>query len=85
MQFTKEIRNPFLSKEIIEFALSLSYKKRKNKKYLKEIYKNKIPIEIIERKKMPLRYLKEKQKNERLIQKYHFKVFNKFSKKRTIN
>ena len=82
MQFTKEIRNPFLSKEIIDFALSLSYKKRKQKKYLKEIYKNKLPKEIIEREKLPLRYLKEKQKNERLIQKYHFSVFNKFSKKR---
>ena len=56
MNFTKECRNPFLSKDIINYSLSLNYKDRIGKKILKTMYMNKIPSIILEREKKPLRY-----------------------------
>ena len=56
MNFTKECRNPFLSRDIINYSLSLSYKDRIGKRILKTMYKNKIPSIILEREKKPLRY-----------------------------
>jgi len=55
MLFTKELRSPFLGHEVVRFALNLPYEDRIGKKILKEIYKGKIPQEIIDRKKTPLR------------------------------
>ena len=67
MAHTKEARNPFLSKDVISFAMNCSYKRRKGKSLLKEIYRGLIPKEIIERPKLPLRdgnkeYCKQKAK-----------------------
>jgi asparagine synthase (glutamine-hydrolysing) len=55
MRYTIELRNPFLNHLIVRYALNLPYEERKNKKILKEIYKNLIPLEIIERKKEALK------------------------------
>lgn len=55
MAHTVELRSPFLAKSIIEFALSLPYKERVEKKYLKEIYRGLLPEAIINRKKHALK------------------------------
>jgi len=55
MVHTKEARNPFLSKDVISYAMNCAYKKRKGKKVLKDNYMGYIPKQIIERKKLPLR------------------------------
>jgi asparagine synthase (glutamine-hydrolysing) len=55
MSQTVELRTPFLSPKVIKYALSLPYEERKNKFHLKEIFKDKIPREIIERGKKPLK------------------------------
>lgn len=55
MHFTIELRNPFLSHDLIRFALKLPLSERKNKKILKNTYSGLIPTEIIERDKHPLK------------------------------
>lgn len=55
MMFTKEIRNPFLSHEIVRYAMNLKYESRRGKKILKEVFGNIIPNEILSRTKTPLR------------------------------
>lgn len=55
MYFTLELRNPFLSNEIISYALNSLYTDLRFKKILKETYKNIIPDEILNRKKTPLK------------------------------
>ena len=55
MKWTKECRNPFLSHNIVRYALRLKRKYRTNKEILKTTYEHKIPFEIINRKKLPLR------------------------------
>lgn len=55
MRYTKECRNPFLSKGVINFAMSLPWESRIDKIYLKSLYKGHIPDEILTRKKTPLR------------------------------
>lgn len=55
MRYTMELRCPFLSHDIIKFALKLKYPFRKNKVFLKDLYSSSIPKEIIERKKETLK------------------------------
>jgi len=55
MFFTKELRSPFLSLPVIEFSLTLSHKERIEKKFLRELYYNVLPKEIIERSKEALK------------------------------
>lgn len=55
MRFTKELRNPFLSHEVVRFALGLPYNARQDKAYLKRIYSKDLPEEILNREKRPLK------------------------------
>jgi len=59
MAYTTELRSPFLGHDVVDFALTLPFEERKNKKILKEAFSDIVPIEIIERTKVPL-------KNERI-------------------
>lgn len=61
MTHTIEARNPFLSTDVILFALALDYKERKGKKILKDAYRDLIPFVDIEKK--PLRLKGNKQYN----------------------
>ena len=67
MFFTKECRNPFLSTEIINYALHLKRDLRTNKKILKIFYKNKIPDSILKRTKQPLRFQDKEESNRKLM------------------
>ena len=55
MAFTKEIRSPFLSREIVSYALNCPYELRKDKAILKLAFHD-IPDLILNRKKKPLRH-----------------------------
>lgn len=55
MYFTLELRNPFLSNDVISYALNSLYSDLRFKKILKNTYKNIIPDEILNRKKTPLK------------------------------
>ena len=55
MHFTKELRNPFLSKDVLAYSYSLSWEKRKGKGILKETYKDIIPVEILNREKKTIK------------------------------
>lgn len=74
MRYTIELRNPFLSHDIVKYAMALPYSERINKKHLKEVFRDKLPQEIIDRDKLPL-------KNPDLVQdptSYKDFVFNMF-------
>lgn len=75
MAHTVENRNPFLSKDIISYALSLKWEDRKNKQHLRDLYKNK--IKSLPETKKPLRYIKEKQENINTINKLFYDEFKK--------
>lgn len=55
MRYTIELRNPFLSHDVVRFALGLDYGRRFNKNILKEVFSGFIPKEIRERVKVPLK------------------------------
>ena len=55
MWFTKEIRSPFLSLEVVKHGLGLEYERRKRKVELRETYRGILPDGIIDRKKEPLK------------------------------
>jgi asparagine synthase (glutamine-hydrolysing) len=74
MAHTVENRNPFLSKDIISYALKLKWEERKNKQHLRNLYSGK--IKNLTNIKQPLRYIKNKQENINTIKKqfnYEFK------------
>lgn len=74
MAHTVENRNPFLSKDIISYALNLKWKERRNKQHLRDLYKGK--IKSLTESKKPLRYIQNKEENISLIKKqfnYEFK------------
>jgi asparagine synthase (glutamine-hydrolysing) len=74
MAHTVENRNPFLSKDIISYALKLKCEERKNKQHLRNLYSEK--IKNLTNLKQPLRYIKNKQENINTIKKqfdYEFK------------
>lgn len=74
MRYTIELRNPFLSHDIVKYAMALPYTERINKKHLKDVFRDKLPREIIDRDKLPL-------KNPELVQDsatYKDFVFNMF-------
>jgi asparagine synthase (glutamine-hydrolysing) len=75
MAHTVENRNPFLSKDIISYALRLKWEDRKNKQHLRDLYKNK--IKALPETKKPLRYIKEKQQNINTIKKLFYDEFTK--------
>ena len=53
--FGIDLRCPWLSYDIIRYALSLPYLERMHKAPLKEAYKDELPEEIIQRPKLPLK------------------------------
>ena len=55
MAFTKEIRCPFMSHDLVRLAVNTPWSSRKSKIQLKEAYKGIIPEGIINRSKSPLR------------------------------
>lgn len=74
MRYTIELRNPFLSHDIIKYALKLHYSERMNKKHLKDVFGRYLPKEILNREKWAL-------KNPDLRsnpQEYRKLIFNKF-------
>lgn len=74
MRYTIELRNPFLSHDIVKYALALPYSERMNKKHLKDAFRGLLPGSIIDRPKVPL-------KNDQLRETpeaYKAKVFNMF-------
>lgn len=73
MAHTVEARNPFLSTDIILFALSLKYEQRKGKKILRDAYKDLIPFVNVEKK--PLRLKGNKQYNLEQINNKFYKYY----------
>lgn len=55
MRYTIELRNPFLSHDLVKFALKLPRELRTDKKILKDIFSDMLPKEIIDRPKLPLK------------------------------
>lgn len=55
MAHTLELRNPFLSLDILRFAISLPIEERTNKKILKDAFSGMIPQSVIERSKFALK------------------------------
>lgn len=55
MYHTVEIRSPFLSIPVVNFALSIPYKKRIDKSFLREALSLVVPKEILHREKHPLK------------------------------
>jgi asparagine synthase (glutamine-hydrolysing) len=79
---TIELRCPFLSKPVIESALGLPYSERINKKYLKDLFADILPKEILNRKKQPLKSSAFKegglQRRYALIKKFREEVLNEY-------
>ena len=74
MRYTIELRNPFLSHDIVRLALTLPYTDRIDKKFLKYTFKDLVGTEIAYRKKVAL-------KNSQLVTDpitYKHKVFYTF-------
>jgi asparagine synthase (glutamine-hydrolysing) len=82
MNFTKELRNPFLSKEMLEIASMCSIHDRKGKTILLDKYKDRLPDYVIGRKKKPLRNKESKEINQKMVLREFSQIFNKYSKKR---
>ena len=77
MRYTIELRSPFLSHDIVKYALALPYSERMNKKHLKDVFRNSLPDEILDRKKLPL-------KNNSLVKdpaEYRKQIFDMFYNK----
>ena len=55
MRYTIELRNPFLSHDLVKFALNLPLEERTHKKILKDTFIGRIPPEITQRRKVPLK------------------------------
>lgn len=55
MRFTIEMRNPFLSHDIVKIALATPLKERTHKKILKDLFRDKLPDSILDRPKLPLK------------------------------
>lgn len=55
MRSTVELRSPFLSHEIVKFALNLPREDRTHKRILKDAFSDVLPKEIIDRPKEPLK------------------------------
>jgi len=73
MAHTVEARNPFLSTEIILFALSLPYKERKGKSILRNAYRDLIPF--VDMDKKPLRLKGDKEYNINNIKDKFYKYY----------
>ena len=77
MIHTKENRCPLMSYRLINLSKQIPYKKRRNKLCLRELYKDKLPLSVINGIKQPLRHLNNKVYNISLAQKTHEKIWLK--------
>lgn len=78
-RFGLNLRTPFLSHDVVKYALNVPYADRIDKSILKSIWGAKLPQQIIDRPKMAL-------KNDQLIadsEAYKIKVFDSFYKQFT--
>jgi asparagine synthase (glutamine-hydrolysing) len=85
MAHTLELRSPFLHRKVIEGAMSLSYQSRINKKFLKEIFCDIIPLHIIDRPKKALKsdqVLHDKMWRHTLIRKFKEEIANEYQRRR---
>ncbi|MBC8183258.1 hypothetical protein H8E88_19305 [candidate division KSB1 bacterium] len=76
MAHTVELRCPFLNRDVIEFAMSLNWSRRKEKNILKKVFGHLIPNKILHREKKPL-------KNKAILEnkfEYRLKFLNAFIK-----
>jgi asparagine synthetase B (glutamine-hydrolysing) len=73
MHHTIECRNPFLSTDLILYALNIKHEHRRNKKILREAYKDLIPF--VEREKKPLRLKQDKEFNIKTIEEKFYKYY----------
>lgn len=80
MAHTIELRTPFLSTKILDFACSLPYKERTNKKILKETFNDLVPESIINRPKFPLKNNRIRKEPE-IYRKYVIDLFKNNYKK----
>lgn len=55
MRFTIEMRNPFLSHDVVKIALATPLPYRTHKQILKDLFRGKLPDEILDRPKVPLK------------------------------
>ena len=74
MRYTIELRNPFLSHDVVKYALALPYSERIEKKHLKDTFRGLLPDEILDREKVPLKNNQLRQTPEA----YKDKVFDLF-------
>jgi asparagine synthetase B (glutamine-hydrolysing) len=77
-RFKKEIRCPFQSKYLKESSLRLNHFTRKNQGILRKWYKDKIPIEIINREKKDF-YYKNEEKIKELYLEEQYQYYNKYA------
>ena len=55
MRYTIEMRNPFLSHDVVKIALGLPLSERTHKKVLKDMFRKELPDVILDRPKLPLK------------------------------
>ena len=72
-----ELRAPFMASYIVKHALGLSFKLRKGKKVLKELFKDVLPDEIINRDKLALKSEEVRSKSVRDNTLENIEIFNK--------
>jgi len=81
MAHTVELRCPYAALYLLDFALSLPYKERIGKKFLKDAYRGIIPDFIIDREKMPLKIdaIRDNKEEERhkLVKAWEEKLFKR--------
>lgn len=75
MAFTKEIRSPFLSHDLVRWATNTHWTSRVGKKQLREAYFGEIPRPILERGKNPLR-VQEMRDSKKMYQQEFKQMFN---------
>lgn len=74
MRFTIEMRNPFLSHDVVKIALNTPLKDRTHKKILKDLFRGKLPGSILDRPKLPLK--NDKLRSDPL--KYRYELIDMF-------
>jgi asparagine synthase (glutamine-hydrolysing) len=82
MSQTIELRCPYLSRPVIETALTVPYEKRRSKEILRETFGDLVPKQILNRKKQPLR-IAEMQENKmawrlKLIKKFREMIWGQY-------
>lgn len=74
MMFTKEARSPLMSFPLLRYANTLRWEQRRDKKILRDLYKDLLPIDIVNGDKKPLRLKNDKLKNKTMVELTHKKI-----------